>query len=269
VTSPGVFPERTTRTSENDVTTYDAGQVTGWIGQPAYDTEGHKIGHVDAVYEDDDGSGPEWFAIKTGWFGTHITFVPVRGALVSEGRLVIRWTKDIVRDAPRVEADGHLTHEEEMELYRYYGMEWSPAAEAAQREPVDAEPEVAQEAVYVSNDDAMTRSEEELRVQTVSSEVGRVRLKKWIETEDVTVTVPVRREMARVVVESADGQVVDVEMPNGADGEDIVVWKEEIVVEKQIVPKERVRLEKDVVEEQRVVSDEVRKERITVETDIP
>ena len=71
----------------------------------------------------------------------------------------------------------------------------------------------------------------------------------------------------RVVVESAEGQVVDVEMPNGADAEDIVVWKEEIVVDKHIVPKERVRLEKDVVEEQRQVVDEVRKERIAMDTD--
>jgi uncharacterized protein (TIGR02271 family) len=252
---------------DDDVTTYEAGQVAGWIGQLAYDVEGHKIGHVEAVYEDDDGSGPEWFAVTTGWFGSHITFVPVRGALVSEGRLVIRWTKDIIRDAPRVDADGHLTPEQEMELYRYYGMEWSPAAAAARHAPADVVQEEAPAEAYVSSDDAMTRSEEELRVQTVSSEVGRVRLKKWIETENVTVTVPVRREMARVVVESADGEVVDVDMPNGA--EDIVVWKEEIVVDKQIVPKERVRLEKHVVEEQRVVSDEVRKERITVETDIP
>jgi hypothetical protein len=43
----------------------------------------------------------------------------------------------------------------------------------------------------------MTRSEEELRVGTTEREAGRVRLKKYVVEEEVTQTVPVRREEVR------------------------------------------------------------------------
>ena len=39
------------------------------------------------------------------------------------------------------------------------------------------------------------------------------------------------------------------------------------MVDKQVVPKERVRLETDTVEEERVVEDTVRKERIGMDAD--
>ena len=38
----------------------------------------------------------------------------------------------------------------------------------------------------------MTRSEEELDVSTRTQTVGKARLRKWIETENVQMTVPVR-----------------------------------------------------------------------------
>ena len=49
-----------------------------------------------------------------------------------------------------------------------------------------------------TTDDAMTRSEEELRVGTTERESGRVRLQKYVVEEEVTETVPVRREEVRV-----------------------------------------------------------------------
>ena len=45
-----------------------------------------------------------------------------------------------------------------------------------------------------------------------------------------------------------------------------MLHEEEVVVEKRAVPKERVRLEKDTVTDEQQVSDEVRKERIDVDT---
>ena len=71
------------------MTTHEAAQVGSWIGDTAHDVDGHKIGRVEAVYEDDDGSGPEWFAISTGWFGSKVSFVPVRGAMFSDGKLFV------------------------------------------------------------------------------------------------------------------------------------------------------------------------------------
>jgi Domain of unknown function (DUF2382) len=49
-----------------------------------------------------------------------------------------------------------------------------------------------------TTDDAMTRSEEELRVGTSQRERGRVRLRKYVTTEHEQITVPVQREEVRV-----------------------------------------------------------------------
>src|SRR6185437_15352511 len=47
-------------------------------------------------------------------------------------------------------------------------------------------------------DDAMTRSEERLRVGSESQEVGKARLRKSVTTENVTRTVPVQHEEVRL-----------------------------------------------------------------------
>jgi uncharacterized protein (TIGR02271 family) len=251
----------TSHDKENSMTTFESQQIAGWVGQTAVDTDGDKIGRIEAIYEDDDGSGPEWFAISTGLFGGHQSFAPVRGASADADQVRLPWTKDVVKDAPRVEADGHLSPEEEARLYQYYGMDWSSTTETPDATPTRS---------ATTGDDAMTRSEEEIEVGTRSREAGRVRLRKWVETEQVNVTVPVRREVARVVTEPITAANMDqaTSGPDLTEGEHTIVLNEEqVVVDKQVVAKERVRLEKDVIEEQRQVVDEVRKERIAMDTE--
>jgi uncharacterized protein (TIGR02271 family) len=247
------------------MTTFETQQVATWVGRTVEDVNGDKIGTVDAIYEDDDGSGPEWFAVSTGLFGSHVSFVPVQGATATGDTLRVPWEKSVVKDAPRAEADGHLSPEEEGRLYSYYGMDWSQQNQTTERATAPTSGR------STTDDDAMTRSEEEIDVHTRSRETGRVRLRKWVETEQVNVTVPVRREVARVVTEPITSANVGQAM-SGPDftesTHDVVLNEEQVVVDKQVVPKERVRLEKDVVEEQREVTDEVRKERIAMDTDV-
>ena len=95
----------------------------------------------------------------------------------------------------------------------------------------------------------MTVSEEELRVGTTEREAGRVRLKKYVVEDEVTETVPVRREEVRVEREA----ITDANRDDALAGPDIseeehevVLHEEEVVAEKRAVPKERIRLEKDV-----------------------
>ena len=121
-----------------------------------------------------------------------------------------------------------------------------------------------------NTDDAMTRSEEELRVGKAAQERGRARLRKYIVTEDVQTTVPVQREEVRVEREP----ITDANVDQAVDGPDITeeehevtLHTEEPVVEKRTVPKERVRLEKDVHTDHETVGDEVRRERIEAEDD--
>ena len=83
-------------------------------------TDGAKIGSIGQLYADDETGEPTWVTVKTGLFGTSETFVPVDGARSEGEDLVVPFTKDHVKDAPRVDADGHLTPEEEDRLYTYY-----------------------------------------------------------------------------------------------------------------------------------------------------
>ena len=96
----------------------------------------------------------------------------------------------------------------------------------------------------------MTRSEEELRVGTTERERGRARLRKYVVTEQVERTVPVRREEVRVEREPITDANVDQAMDGPEISEEeheVVLHEEEAVVEKRVVPKERVRLDKETV----------------------
>jgi hypothetical protein len=83
-------------------------------------SNGDKIGPIGQLYADDDTGEPTWVTVKTGLFGTAQSFVPVEGARIDGGDLVVPYTKDQVKDAPRVDTDGHLEPEEEDRLYTHY-----------------------------------------------------------------------------------------------------------------------------------------------------
>jgi uncharacterized protein (TIGR02271 family) len=121
-----------------------------------------------------------------------------------------------------------------------------------------------------TTDDAMTRSEEELRVGTAQHERGRARLRKHVVTENITRTVPVRREEVRLETEP----ITDANVGDATSGPDISEEEHEVtlhaerpVVEKEAVPVERVRLGTETVTDQQQVTEEVRKEQIDTDGD--
>ena len=182
---------------------------------------------------------------------------------------MVRFDKGQVKGAPSAEPDGQLSQEEEAALYEHYGLPYSESRSDSglpDGEPTDGG--AGRDVSGPTTDDAMTRSEEELRVGTAKREAGRVRLKKYIVTENVTKTVPVQREEVRVEREPITDQNVDQAM-SGADiseeEHEMTLTEEEVVVEKRVVPKERVRLTKDTVTEEKEIGEEIRKERIDVE----
>jgi uncharacterized protein (TIGR02271 family) len=255
-----------------------------WIGRKAVDRNGDKIGRIDDIYADDDTGQPEWLTVHTGMFGGHVSFVPLRGAQAQGDDLLVAYDKDQVKDAPRAEADGHLSEDEEDRLYEYYGMGAGVASAGTRadlgRTNADTAPtDVARgttrgtegyDTSGPNTDDAMTRSEEEVQIGTRRRESGRARLRKWVETEQVERTVPVQREEVRVVREP----VTEANRGKAMSGPDlsseeheVVLHEEEVDVQKRVVPKERVRLETETVTEQVPVTEEVRKERITTEGD--
>jgi uncharacterized protein (TIGR02271 family) len=170
-----------------------------------------------------------------------------------------------------VASDGHISPEEEQELYRYYGLGYEPGWQSGDETVNRTEGVVGHDTSGPTTDTAMTRSEEELRVGTQTQEAGRARLRKYVTTETQTETVPVTKERAVVEREPITDANVDaaVDGPAISEEEHEVVLHEEVpVAEKAVTPVERVRLDKEQVTEQEKVSAEVRKEQVEVDGDI-
>ncbi len=259
---------------------------------------GDKIGSIGQIYLDDATSEPTWVTAKTGLFGTSESFVPLEGATVSGDDVVVAYDKAKVKDAPRVDPDGSLSPEQEDELYAYYGVGTTSGAGYADTTTgagyADTTADAGVEGGYVENtagagtrsdagnehgtvghdtsgpttDDAMTRSEEQVRVGTAQTETGRARLRKYVVTENVTQTVPVSHEEVRLEREP----ITDANVGDALDGpaiseeeHEVTLHAEKPVVEKEAVPVERVRMDKETVTDQETVSEEVRKEQIEVD----
>jgi uncharacterized protein (TIGR02271 family) len=112
--------------------------------------------------------------------------------------------------------------------------------------------------------DALIRSEEELEVGTERARRGRAGVRKQVRTEQVERTVPVEREELRVEREPIPaGERARAEV--GEDEQTIELYEERPVVDKQVVPKERVRVAKEVVAGEERVSEELRKEELAID----
>jgi uncharacterized protein (TIGR02271 family) len=264
-----------------------------------YEQDGDKIGSAGQVYLDNNSGEPEWVTVKTGLFGTKESFVPLRSASLSEGRIVVPFGKDRVKGAPKIDADGQLSPEEEDELYRYYELnagtsrdETSTATTSGDYDDRTAVGRAGYDRTDTgrtdydrtdtgrtdydrtdtgrtdadrSGDDAMTRSEERLRAGTQTHEAGRARLRKYVVTEREQVEVPVRREEVRLerepISDANRGEATS--GPAITESEHEVTLREERpVVETEAVPVERVRLGKETVQDTERVEGEVRKEQI-------
>lgn len=237
----------------SDTMSMDLSQLRG---RPAYDANGEPVGIVDDIYYDEDTSVPEWVSV-----GGHL--VPVRGAAGSTEELRLAYTREEIM-ATRAVDDDTVSQEHEAELYEHYGFDYSERRSDSGL-PSGGGSETEARGTESAESGSVTRSEEELHVGKQSVEAGRVRLRKWVETEPVSLDVQLLRETARVTREPIDEQVSGAEIGEEEIGVDLRA--EEPVVSKQAVAKERVSLEKDVEQESTTVTDDLRKERVEVEGD--
>jgi len=208
-----------------------------------------------------------------------------------------------------VDSGGHLSVEEERHLYKYYGLETRGTSadtgmearaagvgsaagnldqDAAAAKGTDVEGMSGSEAGagtgadYVAGrtgpaerlsggieDDAMTRSEEEMHVEIERRASGRARLHKFVEVEDVEQTIPIRHEEVRLerepITEANRGAALTGPEISEAEHE-VVLHEEQPVIDTRVVPKERVRMRVEEHTEQKTVHGRIRKERI--ETDL-
>jgi uncharacterized protein (TIGR02271 family) len=247
-------------------TTHD---VREWIDQDLVDSNHNKIGKINQVYVDRQTGEPKFVAVKTGLLGSNVSLVPIEESQARNDHVAVPYSKDQVKDAPDIDADAELSEAEEQRLYEHYGLRYEPY-EGPDHGSLTGYDRDATRGRGRATDDAMTRSEEELRVGTTSRESGRARLRKYVVTEQVEKTVPVKREKVRVEREPVTDANVDRALDGPEISEDeheVVLHAEEPVVETRAVPKERVRMKTDTVTDEETVGGKVRKERIDVDGD--
>ena len=249
-------------------------QITQVTGREVHGPDGDKIGKAGRVYIDDQTGSPKWVSVETGLFGTRASFIPLEGATFDGERLTVPYDKSRVKGAPDLGDADHLSPEDEGTLNRYYSGEDSDGGPRDHDDQDDHDDRTGRAGHGVgapgADDDAMTVSEERLAVSTRSVPTERVRLRKHVVTEEVTLTVTLRKE--RLTIEREP--IAESEVGNHVGGSDfsdkdqeIVLYEEVPVVEKVLRPIERIRLATEVTTDQQTVSGEVRKER--VEADRP
>lgn len=246
----------------------DTEQIAQYRGSNLVGPDGNKIGSIEEIYLDDRTGQPEWALVKTGLFGMASNFVPLSDARPQGDALAVPYDKSRVKDAPRIEADEHLSEEQERELYRYYGKEYdagyeAPSAHDQTRTPGTGRESVGRDVSGPTTDDAMTLSEERVDVGTQRQETGRVRLRKHVVSDEVTKRVPVSREEIRIEREPITDENRDQAYsgPELSEEEhEVTLTEERPVVEKKTVPTERVRVDKDTVSDEQTVSAEARRE---------
>jgi stress response protein YsnF/sporulation protein YlmC with PRC-barrel domain len=114
-------------------------------------------------------------------------------------------------------------------------------------------------------DDAMTRSEEEIHVEVQRRASGKARLHKFVEIEDVEETIPIRHEEVRLEREPITEQNRAAALSGTEISEsehEVTLHEDQPVVDTRVVPKERVRMRVEERVEQKTVHGRVRKERI-------
>jgi uncharacterized protein (TIGR02271 family) len=258
----------------------DQNDVTRLSGATVRDSSGDKIGKVAQVYLDDSSGEPEWVTVRTGLFGTKESFVPLAASRFDGNEIVVDATKDKVAGAPKVDQDGHISEQEEAEIYRYYGIEagtgvpsgagyeTSGYGTAGYETTGTSEHAVGRDTSGPTTDDAMTRSEERLRAGTERVEAGRARLRKYVVTETEQVQVPVSREEVRLEREPITDANRDAAYSGGditEEEHEVTLHEERPVVQTEAVPVERVRLDKETVTDTETVSGDVRKEQIEMD----
>ncbi|MFD3510501.1 DUF2382 domain-containing protein [Nocardia sp. NPDC058666] len=240
------------------------------IGSTAFDERGDKIGKVKQIYIDNNTGSPTWAAVSTGLFSGD-SLVPLAGAQhqADDDTLRLHVDKEQVKSAPHLDNGGRISAQSEQELFKHYHVDprsagWNtygrqqirPGDDAPMTHGIPAQPKHA--------DDSMVRSEEQLRVDTENTEVGTARLRKYVVTEEQTIKVPVTHEEVHIEREPITGDRTT-RTTIGEDVREVTLHADQVHVQKETVPVERVRLAVDEVADEKTISDTVRKERVEAE----
>ena len=82
---------------------FEAENIRDWRGHDVVDTDGHKIGALEAIYVDTGTDLPSFATVTVGMMGRHrLVFVPLDRATVGPGYLKVLYSRKQVKDAPSI-----------------------------------------------------------------------------------------------------------------------------------------------------------------------
>jgi len=261
-----------------------------FIGHHVLDEEGHSVGKIKQVYLDDETNEPSWVSVETGLFGRNETLVPLQGSHPKEEDIQVPFDKATVKDAPNVDADRHISPEEERLVRDYYaqhgGMDASGRHERGMGESGSAGDASAGSGMGGSvgmagtgadtgtagapdtDDISMVRSEERIDIGVERHESGHARLHKYVETEQFDEAVPLHHDELQVERRPMTGESgMDATGDMREEEETFTLYEERPVVSKERVPVEEVHVRKRDVTREEHVQGERRRERIELEDD--
>jgi uncharacterized protein (TIGR02271 family) len=273
------------------------------IGARVTGGDGQAVGTVEQVFNDDADGRPVWALVRA---GKKDKFVPLGGSRITRDGLSVPFDSKLIMSSPDVDAGRHMSASQADQLNRHFGLT-VPQQAGQQDVPVQAGEEdisagtgqqdisgqagqpgtsgrAGQQDLSGQRQDIstqpgqqdlgtpvagewLTRSEERVDIGTEMLETGRARLHRYVDTEPVEQAVHVYHEE----VEIERTPIPPGEQVSGSamteDQQEVILHEQRAVFRKEAVPVERVRLVVRRVEEDRTFRDEVRKERIEIESD--
>jgi sporulation protein YlmC with PRC-barrel domain len=114
--------------------TVDHQDLSAWRGRDLIDRDGETIGTLEDVYFDIETEQPQFGTVKEGFLDRHLTFVPLTAVTVGPESIQVAVTKQLVKDAPKMENEGDaLTQADESLLYHYYQLVYTPSGNPSGR----------------------------------------------------------------------------------------------------------------------------------------
>jgi sporulation protein YlmC with PRC-barrel domain len=96
-------------------------------GKMLIDRDGERVGKLQDVCVDVENDEPQFAAVRGGFIGRHLTFVPLGGITVGPDDLQVAVTKEQIKSAPNIEQHGEeLSQADESALYHHYELNYTP-----------------------------------------------------------------------------------------------------------------------------------------------
>ena len=124
----------TCNAAERKAAVFEAGDIREWRGHDVVDSDGHKIGELEAVYVDTSTDLPAFATVTVGMPTRHrLVFVPLAQATVGPGYLKVAHDRKHVKDSPSISTDGELPAADEQAIFKHYGLTYQ-AGTAGERQ---------------------------------------------------------------------------------------------------------------------------------------